>query len=324
MLFGGVLYGILLFLFSSCEKNLIEYNSIGDDEFVSDTLLQKDSGKIEVQFFANVNDLLTRAASVSPIETERYATVYAIDTKNDSTMASVVSYYSKAAGTLTPVTNPMKLNTNNVYSLYAVSVNNANTAVPVFDTSDGIATGLNNGLDYLWCGLWDAIPTGTSATYDLTFQHCCTQVLIDLVVEEGITVNSVTSVTITPTDTTGMSWSLFNNGTIGPAMSLSDTPAYMGFKKTAFGFSAAYVMFPIVVSGPTNMSCQFVLNINNEAANRTYALNIPVYQNELQAGYAYSYGVTLQTDTVVFNDANIIDWVTIDVNGNPIIPVQVN
>ena len=121
-----------------------------------------------------------------------------------------------------------------------------------------------------------------------------------------------------------MTWNLFNNGQIGPTSSIASHAENIGFKKTAFGFRAAYIMVPISVKRATYMGCRFELTIDGEIASRSYAVNLPVFNNAMEPGYAYKYGLTLQRDTVLFNSVNIIDWNIIDMDGNPLIPEEVN
>ena len=98
----------------------------------------------------------------------------------------------------------------------------------------------------------------------------------------------------------------------------------MGFTKTDLGFRAAYVMVPIKVDTITNIICNMVLAVESEGYNRSYQVKLPVYENEMKAGYAYLYNITLEKDTVLFTGVNITDWNVIDFDGSPIIPVQVD
>ncbi len=311
----------------SCQKGVVLINGWDNDDInESGSNNQTDKDKVQMNFNATLFNQFTRslADTTSAIDTERLATIYAYTVGKNSTLFAAVNYKSESVGALSPVTSPMYL-APNTYSLYAVGVNDANAVVPTF--TNGIANNLQNGMDYIWDGIWNVDPIGTQDTITITFKHCCTQMLVDLVVQDDITINSVTSVTISPPDTTSVEWSLFDSGAISPATSINTHNAdrvYMGFKKTAFGFRSAYVMLPITVAEKTDILCEFVLTIDNESSNRTYQLEIPVYENAMKAGVAYLYNVTLQRDTLLFDGVDMTDWNVIDVNGNPIIPIQVD
>ena len=124
-----------------------------------------------------------------------------------------------------------------------------------------------------------------------------------------------------------MIWDKWDNGQIGPATTLypstdEDNMMDLGFKKTEFGFRSAGVILP--VQDTANCYCEFTLNIDNESIARTYEVEFPIYQYNMQSGYAYLYNLTLKRDTVVFNSVGLDEWHIIDVNGTPVVPVQVN
>lgn len=317
---------IVLASVHSCDKSVILINAgVNESIDTDDDVSSKD--KVKLSFLADIYSSFTRATTrtdMSPIDTERLVTIYAYTVGADSYLETSVDYQSEDTGELSPVTNSMMLYPN-TYSLYAVGVNDVNTAVPIFNT--GVATNIQNGLDYIWCGKWNVDVTEGNDTITIDFQHCCTQIQVNLVVESGITVNSVTSVSLTPPDLTDISWDMFNQGAIGPSDSINvntDDMIGMGFKKTAFGFRAAYIMVPIKVNETTDMNCTFVLEIDSEGSNRTFNLNLPVYENDMKAGYSYLYNLTLDKDTVLFSGVDVTDWNVIDVNGSPIIPDQVD
>ena len=172
-------------------------------------------------------------------------------------------------------------------------------------------------MDYIWDGLWniDITTRDKNDSIQIEFNHCCTQILIDLVVETGIEVNSISSVTLTPPIISNLEWELFDQGNIGPATSINKNESDMvnlDFKKTAFGFRANYVMIPIKVDSLADMICRFIIDIENEDFDRTYQLNLPVYEHNMESGYAYKYNITLDRDTLFYTDVEVIDWYIID------------
>ena len=223
-----------------------------------------DDQKVRINFNADIITAQTRSENSSPIDIDKMVTIYAYTSGSNSQLSSSVSYKSETAGTLSPVTSPMELPTVD-YSLYAAGVNTVNSAVPVF--TDGYATDIQNGLDYVWEGIWNIDVTDASDTINLVMSHCCTELLVDLVVESSITVDSISSVTITPPILTGIKWSLFNSGTIDYADSINANTSNMvdmGFTKTDHGFRAAYVMVPINFDTIPNLICNNVFAVSRE------------------------------------------------------------
>lgn len=314
---------LLLILVYSCTKNELIYNTAIKDKFVVCDSLDLSKGKIH--FSANVYNSSTRSAEVTdPIPTGRLTTIYAYTISENSFFSSSVKYISKLKGHLTPITHPMVLYYGS-YALYAVSINAPNVAVPEF--VDGFASDIRNGIDYLWAGVWNVDIAHSTDTVNLDFNHCYTQIQVDLVVEDTISVKSVASVMLTPPYIGGVKWDLFNSGAIGPTDSINadkNAMVNMPFKKTAFGFRSSYVMVPISVEEAVYFTCVFEIIIDDEIYNRTYSVNLPVFDNDMKAGYAYKYNLTLQRDTVLYSGVDVVDWNIIDVNGSPLIPDEVN
>lgn len=316
---------IFFLILTSCSKTIIDINVDDKGDSLVDDSVNKNK-KTKIDFKAAVISQLDKSRNINsePISTERLITVYAYTAVQDSILFATVNYKTEVIGTMSPIVHPLSLITG-IYNLYAVGINAPNSVVPTF--TDGKAVSLQNGVDYIWDGIYNLVPIGIQDSLSILFNHCSTQILIDLVVQSGITVNSVSSVSISPPDLLGVEWDLFNSGKIVPATSINTHPnnmVNMGFKKTDFGFLASYILVPICVDKLTNIVCNFSLRIDNENKNRDYKLNLPIYKNELKAGYAYKYHLTLERDTVLFTDVNIVDWHVIDVNGNPIIPIKVD
>ena len=311
---------IVLILFScNYDRVFIEKKSY------SEWLIEEDhsNDKIQINFEAGIQNQYINARNVSKtlIDTERLITIYAYSVSADSKLEKTVEYKTVTIGSLTPITSPMFLYPN-IYSLYAVGINEENVAIPKF--TDGIATNIQNGMDYIWDGLWDIDITtiGNNDTVQIEFNHCCTQILIDLVVDTGIVVNSVPSVSLTPPDITGLEWNLFNQGIIGPATAINSNESDMvniAFEKTNFGFRSSYIMIPIKVDTITEMLCKFMIAIDNEDFDRTYQLKLPVYENNMESGYSYKYNVALDRDTIFYNGVEITDWYIIDINSDTLV-----
>lgn len=307
-----ILFSSLFFL-PGCDEDKIIYNSGHSPE---EEIEQQDSThKRRINFSAQLLTYTTKNTS-SPLLAERYATVYAFD---NSTLSAQVKYYTKEAGTLTPVNSAMYLPTGE-YDLYAVGVNRPNVVLPSF--SDGICNMLANNTDYIWWGTEDVAPLYPVSNYEIDFQHCCTQVVMQIDVESGIEVNDFGYITLTPSDISNVSWNLFY-GTIGPSATISlipDSAAYVKVNDSTF--LAQMIMAPIRVQNKISMTVSFALRINNEEVTRIYDANLPVYDMNMKPGHSYYYDLLVRTDTVVINEINIVNWVNVDVNNKPIIPTE--
>lgn len=283
-----------------------------------------DSTKTKAKLFfdANVYDLFTKIASMSPIAEGRYVTVYAY---NGSSLVTSVMYESETAGTLTPAgtsTDPMTLTTG-TYSLYAPGVNTpAGTAVPVFSGTT-LSSGLQNNTDYIWWGKTGLVVEGSSQNLEMNLQHCCIQVVIQLINSDGVTLSGTPTMSITPSATGTNVWTL-TNGTISPSTSLATTYMSMNATSSTSNSITSYygqvIMMPLQMTG--NMTAKFTITVNGQS--RDYQVLLPVYQNNMQAGYSYRYQVEFSNNEVTFNNTvNVISWVPVDATNTPIIPSQI-
>ena len=73
--------------------------------------------------------------------------------------------------------------TGGLYNFYAVSTKN-DALPPTF--SDTEATALQNGVDYLWCGVEGQTINSNGTTIPLTFTHSATQVVVVVVHKDHI------------------------------------------------------------------------------------------------------------------------------------------
>lgn len=321
MIFSGI-------FFSSCSKDTItinigsdpnEENSSSGNGSTNGGSTTGDSTKLGTVYFnADILSMITKA-STSPISTNRYVTIYAY---NGGSLAKSKMYVSKSAGTLTPVEVPdLSLNVGN-YLLYAPGVNTPNTQVPVF--ANGTYTQLANNMDYIW---WTKSVTvnASNQTVDMTLSHCCSQILIKLRAS-GDTISNMSSMTITPSNTSNSSWDL-TTGVITPATSLG-TSAAMGISNV--GDSIYYgqiTMLPLTLS-TGNLTATFTVSLNGGAA-RTYQASLPVYQSSTAAtpaftpGNCYIYDLLISQSGIIIGSVNVTNWVDVTVTNEPIIPSQI-
>lgn len=262
---------------------------------------------------------------------------------NTNSVVQAKEYESLTSGTLSPSDDDQMVLASGVYDFYAAGVNvPAGTAVPSFTFSSGSATAssLQNKMDYIWGDKLSYTPNATSNEIDFKMTHCCTQIIVNLTAESGVTINSSPTPLfgITPSSTNGISWNL-TTGIITPADELTSTTTMSVGDGTSTNSSAtnAYngqiTMMPLAQI-TDSMTCTFSVTINNESSPRVYSLKIPPYKGGTstsgdggyQAGYSYTYNTTLSVDTITFNATNSVqvkNWQIVNIDG-VIIPTQTN
>lgn len=265
-----------------------------------------------VAFHATLESLnMTR--SMSPISTNTLVTIYAFhgETDNATSTAPMArgNYVAQQAGMLTGVSNYKMYLSNGVFDFYAVSTNSP-ARFPTI--SNGISSGLQNGVDYLWWGCANYEINGSQVTVPIVFNHAATQIVVVLSAGEGVALQQIASATITPPQT-GSTLDL-TSGAITPATGYGSTPASMGVN----GLKAQYTMLPLQTDTP--MTLTLMLNINYDPTPRQYSVNIPVPEGGFQGGNSYLYQAIVDANTVTFPSVDVNDWNTVDESGNPLSP----
>lgn len=265
-----------------------------------------------VAFHATLESLnMTR--SMSPISTNTLVTIYAFhgETDNATSTAPMArgNYVAQQAGMLTGVSDYKMYLSNGVFDFYAVSTNSP-ARFPTI--SNGISSGLQNGVDYLWWGCANYEINGSQVTVPIVFNHAATQIVVVLSAGEGVALQQIASATITPPQT-GSTLDL-TSGAITPATGYGSTPASMGVN----GLKAQYTMLPLQTDTP--MTLTLMLNINYDPTPRQYSVNIPVPEGGFQGGNSYLYQAIVDANTVTFPSVDVNDWNTVDESGNPLSP----
>ena len=275
-------------------------------------------------FNAAVYDMLTKAASTSPIGVGRYATIYAY---NGTAKVTSVQYESKEQGYLNPLSaaDTMSLATG-TYTLYGAGVNYPTmTTVPVFSGTS--VSGLETNVDYIWTSYPNLVVKNVSQNVSLNFTHSCTQVVIAMMDPNNlISATATPTMTMTPSSNTSNTWNLID-GKISYSTTIASNQVNMPVaKNTTQGKNPVYygqlIMMPLETSADS-LIAKFNVTVNSVANN--YEVKLPVFQGELEAGNAYVYYVEFTEAGVTFNNTvTVTNWVTVDVNkGTPIIPTQI-
>ena len=265
-----------------------------------------------VAFHATLESLnMTR--SMSPISTNTLVTIYAFhgETDNATSTAPMArgNYVAQQAGMLTGVSNYKMYLSNGVFDFYAVSTNSP-ARFPTI--SNGISSGLQNGVDYLWWRCANYEINGSQVTVPIIFNHVATQIVVELSAGEGMVLQQIASATVTPPQT-GSTLDL-TSGTITPATGYGSTPASMGVN----GLKAQFTMLPLQTDTP--MTLTLMLNINYDPTPRQYSVSIPVPEGGFQGGNSYLYQAIVDANTITFPSVDVNDWHTVDESGNPLLP----
>lgn len=314
IVFAGVL------LSEGCSKTTITIEnyetssgSSGNDGGDSDTTTDGTDNTTNLVAFHATLESLNMTRSMSPISTNTLVTIYAFhgETDNATSTAPMArgNYVAQQAGMLTGVSDYKMYLSNGSFDFYAVSANSSERFPTI---SNGISSGLQNGVDYLWWGCANYEINGSQVTVPIVFNHAATQIVVVLSAGEGVALQQIASATITPPQT-GSTLDL-TSGAITPATGYGSTPASMGVN----GLKAQYTMLPLQTDTP--MTLTLMLNINYDPTPRQYSVSIPVPEGGFQGGNSYLYQAIVDANTVTFPSVDVNDWHTVDESGNPLSP----
>lgn len=314
IVFAGVL------LSEGCSKTTITIEnyetssgSSGNDGGDSDTTTDGTDNTTNLVAFHATLESLNMTRSMSPIATNTWVTIYAFhgETDNATSTAPMArgNYVAQQAGMLTGVSDYKMYLSNGSFDFYAVSANSSERFPTI---SNGISSGLQNGVDYLWWGCANYEINGSQVTVPIVFNHAATQIVVVLSAGEGVALQQIASATITPPQT-GSTLDL-TSGAITPATGYGSTPASMGVN----GLKAQFTMLPLQTDTP--MTLTLMLNINYDPTPRQYTVSIPVPEGGFQGGNSYLYQAIVDANTVTFPSVDVNDWNTVDESGNPLSP----
>lgn len=301
------------FAFTSCSDisiiNQIEHdcNANGGNGNPSDSTSKR---KVEVGFYGNVN-LLTTKAGTTPLQKDRNVNVYTWYQQGE--YITTTNYFTNVAGVLSVSRNvPLSLFPG-TYEFYAFGIGNKATTLPSVDISSGFMNDLENGVDYLTAELTNQVISG-STTLDLTLNHACTQLLVDIYPGSSTTkIDSVQSAAVQAPVTTGNFLSIFT-GRIVPVSTFQDSL----FAMNVVNNSCNQILLPI--KNTASLKFNFSVYVNSELTARNYTVQIPLVNSTMLAGSSYHYRVNVAEESVTIMDASVNNWVDVDETGNPLTP----
>lgn len=305
---GSVICVCILLLFAGCSKNTIIF-----EDGWKDSNSNNPDGKTLVTFNASVEDrnLLTRA--MAPMKKGIQNQLYAFTSTNGDGAKGIPYaeglYVTSAPGVLTGSNGNKMYLENGIYDFYAVS-DNFSTIPPKF--TSGQSEPLFNGIDYLWWHNPEQDVMSSQINIPIIYLHAATQVVFEVSGSTGITLNRLVSAMITPPEP-GAAMSLFT-GVIAPTSTYGKADK-MGIN----GFLAQYIMLPLKTTSAMSLTLEVM--VNNESSSRTYNVNVPVPNGELQSGDSYLFSAILDGDSVSFSQVSIKNWTEVDETGKPLYPI---
>lgn len=267
-----------------------------------------------VTFHAAVESRRMETRSMSPISKDVKVQLFAYE--SNGTLPGTVPaasgiYQATAPGLLSGMNGYRMYLAHGIYDFYAFS-ENVSYAPLLFE--DGKSAPLFNGIDYLW---WHAASQDVDASQlsvPITFLHRASQVVFEVGAGDGIKLDQLVAAHISA-PSQGAQMDLMT-GVIPPATSyINGAPDKMGINGTL----AQYIMLPLKTTTP--MHASFTVKVNGESDPRTYTVDVPVPDGELEAGNSYRFAVVIRSGGVTFDSVNVTGWVDVDETGKPLYPV---
>jgi hypothetical protein len=252
----------------------------------------------ESKFYASYNGE-SQTKATTPFTNGYKATIYGYTAGANVTSATPVSgtpvdATCGSSGLLTP-SSPVFLPKGS-YDFYSVSLNN--TASPNLTFSSGVSGQLSNGIDYLWAKCTDIAQGGTVS---FTYKHKAVGIEINVASGTGVSINSLTSLKITPATPAANSKMDLSTGSIGEATSVGALTDI-----SLSGFTGKYIMLPLS-STAINIELTVNATIGGTAVPaKKYSASIPA--QAYSSGYYYTINLTVSSTALQFSGAKVDDW----------------
>ena len=256
---------------------------------------------------------VTRADAATPLQKDRYVTVYTFQNMGDDIAAT--NYQTLESGVLTPVSGSGLSLPSGTYDFYALSIGNQSVLPPTvtnFDTGFTSST-LSNGVDYLSCVMEKETVSGATS-FDLNFNHAASQVIVIIGSSAATTtIDSINTASISAPSTTSEYLDIYT-GIINPSHTLSGT-----IDMAITDSICQQILLPLGYSGSLNMD--FSAYVNGQSTPMAYSVGIPLINSQLAAGSSYVYKVLLNEDKVTIANATVNPWTEVNETGTPLTPV---
>ena len=299
---ASMLLLLWLFLISSISTIVI---SCTDNRYtIIDLRNSNPSSDYIVYFFPRIeSNFISRTLTDFPQYCKAQIFVF---NSNDTTTAIMSPLYrSQSAGTLTAVSEPVVVTSGN-YNFYAVSLKE--DSVPITFTSN-IATGLKNGIDYLWYAATNQEIDQNGTTIPITFNHMASQLIVNIVNQDRA--NPIVSILYSdfspPMPDDNVTWNLLT-GEITPATVLDTVLMNM----TVNEFKTSAIIVPYTAE---NDSLAYFAMVEQQNGNYELCqLYIPLPEGGLKSGHSYEYLIYFDADTITLGVVTVAPWINIEVS----------
>lgn len=301
-----------ILLSAGCSKNVI--NIIGapeSEESGSSGNNQNGNGTL-ITFQGSIESLI-QTRSMSPINTGIKAELFAYNSASGSLTKSPEEegvYFASSPGVLTGLDGYKMYLSSGIYNFYGVSLHLDQYQLSF---TNGKSGRLYNGVDYLWWKATEQDISESQVFMPIVFLHRCTQVVVQVVAGNGITLNKLVGATIVAPDQETQ-LDLFTG--VIPATNTLNSRNKMGINE----FTAQYIMLPVKTDQPMTMTLD--IQVNNETVSRNYEVDIPIPNGELISGNSYLFRAIVNENTVSFGNASIKSWTEVDETGSPLYPID--
>lgn len=291
-----LLFFVLLLVCTNCTRNEWIISDNRTPDFDPDK-------KYIVYFNPRIENRFSR--SLTPFPSGCKAQIFAFNYDGSDESITSPVYESLTAGTLSPTGSPMILPVGS-YNFFAVSTKN-DTLPPTFTSNQ--ATGLKNGIDYLWCGLQDQSVSANASVIDLTFTHSSSQLVFNII--NCDTLSSIDTIlyagTVAPAPSDTSVWNLLT----GKIAQLTADPSVI-LDASVNKLTMSYIFLPFETQRACPMQAAVVLNNGNLYL---MEVSIPPLSGGYQSGYSYQYDIDYYQDTVILHQVVVAPWIE-NIEGN--------
>ena len=277
----------------SCSQN----KWVIEDLRTTTTTTTNSDVKYIVYFNPRIESNFTKSLSAFPIDC--VVQVYCFTNTQGNQYIGSPKYESLTAGHLTPKGSPLIVPVGS-YDFYATS-QKIDTAPPSF--INNVTYDLRNGIDYLWCGVEDQAIGSMGTTVDLTFTHCATQLVFNIInIDSVATLDSIiyASMSAPLIQDSIYKWSLLT-GIINQAEAKITDILYLDIDSLVI----SGICMPFINDSVIYVTA-YGENRNDEEILFTFSVTMP--DSGYQAGHSYNYDVYYDLDSVVIGEAYILPW----------------
>lgn len=286
---------ISLFIIASCVKNeyiIDDYRGLG--------IIDWNGPRYPIFFSPKLETNYTRSLDI-PFPEGVKARIYAFLDNQANSYISANDYYCKTSGILSS-SAPLLL-PYGTYNFRGISsLTNSNPP----SVENNAATGLENGVDYVWGAISGQTINSPSTTLPITFYHQAVQ--LQFVIQDSLSDVKVTKIYNTsqigvPNGESNSKWDIINGG-ISQITATSYTYATSS-DLTINGLSISTICVPFTssISDTVKINC---INTNNDDV--SFSVVVPIPTGGYVSGTSYNYNIVYAVDTVYTDVVTVLPW----------------